>query len=316
MRNIKGSKVSKHSDDSKKDRWWPWLLLFLGVIILWGILWALSSWGYPKIEERGQFGDSFGGINALFAGLAFAGVICAILLQKKELELQRKELEETRAEIRGQKEQLQAQNQTLQKQNFESSFFQLLSMHGEIVNSMTIPNVLVNTSGFTLVPDDYCSRECFIPLFQKLREVYEVHAEQICASNNPEEARKFMYQWAKDKYEEFYRDLEPYVDHYFRHLYYVVNFVDQSDFSLEAKKFYTGLIRAQLSNEELGLLFYYGLSNRGADFRILIQNIALFEDIRFQANTEYINKVLMIGAHWSLYDPRAYGESVLNRWDG
>ena len=132
----------------------------------------------------------------------------------------------------------------------------------------------------------------------------------MCASSsNPEEAKELMYHWAKDKYEEFYRDLEPYVDRYFRHLYYIVNFVDQSDFSFEAKKSYTDLIRVQLSSDELGLLFYHGLSNRGADFRVLIEQVALFEDIRFQVNTEYVNKVLMTKEHRNLYAPGGYGES-------
>ena len=181
---------------------------------------------------------------------------------------------------------------------------------------MVIHSLHVAISGSNPISTEYKGRGCFKLLFQKLRDVYDVYNEQLNAGSNPDQTREFMYQWAKNKYEEFYRDLEPYVDHYFRHLYYMVNFVDQSDFSFEAKKSYTDLIRVQLSSEELGLLFYHGLSNRGADFRVLIQNIALFEDIRFQANTEYINKVLMIGTHRSLYDPRAYGESVLNRWDG
>ncbi len=130
------SSMSKTADDSERVRWWPW---FIGVIILWAvylsIIW-ISNW--PLEEKKGEFGDTFGALNALFAGLAFAGVIYAILLQQRELklqreelELQRKELEDTRAEIKGQKE-------TLQKQNFESSFFQLLGMHSEIVNSIVI----------------------------------------------------------------------------------------------------------------------------------------------------------------------------------
>ena len=43
-------------------------------------------------ETRGTFGDLFGGINAIFSGLAFAGVIITILMQMKELELTRIEL--------------------------------------------------------------------------------------------------------------------------------------------------------------------------------------------------------------------------------
>lgn len=56
---------------------------------------AIEDW-----ERRGQFGDMFGVVNALFAGLAFAGVIYTILLQRKELELQREELRLTRDELR------------------------------------------------------------------------------------------------------------------------------------------------------------------------------------------------------------------------
>lgn len=50
--------------------------------------------------EMGQFGDMFGAVNTLFSGLAFAGIIYTILLQRNELSLQRKELEDTRAELK------------------------------------------------------------------------------------------------------------------------------------------------------------------------------------------------------------------------
>jgi hypothetical protein len=56
---------------------------------------VLGDW-----PERGQFGDQFGAVNALFSGLAFAGVIVTILLQREELQLQRQELEQTREELR------------------------------------------------------------------------------------------------------------------------------------------------------------------------------------------------------------------------
>lgn len=51
------------------------------------------------MATRGQFGDIFGGINALFTGLAFAGVIYTVLLQRRELGLQRDELRLTRDEL-------------------------------------------------------------------------------------------------------------------------------------------------------------------------------------------------------------------------
>jgi hypothetical protein len=54
----------------------------------------------PSWEIRGQFGDLFGAVNALFSGLAFAGLIYTIQLQTRELDLQRQELQLQREEMR------------------------------------------------------------------------------------------------------------------------------------------------------------------------------------------------------------------------
>ena len=54
---------------------------------------------YPNLLTEARFQDLFAGITAFFSGLAFRGVVVAILLQKEELGLQRKELELTRMEL-------------------------------------------------------------------------------------------------------------------------------------------------------------------------------------------------------------------------
>ena len=59
-----------------------------------------------------MFGDSFGVLTSLFSGLAFAGLIWAIFLQKQELRLQRKELELTRKEFEGQRLQFKVNRLT------------------------------------------------------------------------------------------------------------------------------------------------------------------------------------------------------------
>ena len=91
---------------------------------------------YPPPSGSGEFGDMFGVVNALFSGLAFLGVIIAILLQKKELTLQREELEQTRGELAGQREQLALQSTTLRKQSFDNTFFQMLNLHHSIVDGI------------------------------------------------------------------------------------------------------------------------------------------------------------------------------------
>ena len=55
---------------------------------------SFSTW-----TDRASFGGMFGAVSSLFSGLALAGVVYAILLQRQELALQRQELELTRAEL-------------------------------------------------------------------------------------------------------------------------------------------------------------------------------------------------------------------------
>jgi hypothetical protein len=75
------------------------LAIVAGAVVAWAAFWYFvvnsSLAGWP---ERGLFGDMFGALNALFSGLAFAGVIYTILLQRTELELQRNEMSLARVE--------------------------------------------------------------------------------------------------------------------------------------------------------------------------------------------------------------------------
>lgn len=77
--------------------------LLYGLLVIISIIWLLSAILITKyfksLPSQGQFGDMFGAVNSLFSGLAFAGVIYTIYLQKKELSLQRLELIETRKEL-------------------------------------------------------------------------------------------------------------------------------------------------------------------------------------------------------------------------
>ena len=126
-------------------------IIALIIVILWGGSYLILYQVFPDLETSGLFGDTFGAIHSLFSALALAGVILAIFLQSRELELQRKDLKFTREEIRGQKEQFEGQkiqfesqklqfelqNETLIQQRFEITFFHLLTLHHEIVGSIT-----------------------------------------------------------------------------------------------------------------------------------------------------------------------------------
>ena len=78
--------------------------LLTKMIVLVLAIWILSTiliiFGLDNWSDRGTFGDLFGAVNALFSGLAFAGLIYTIVLQKKDLELQRSEIALNRAELK------------------------------------------------------------------------------------------------------------------------------------------------------------------------------------------------------------------------
>jgi hypothetical protein len=76
------------------------ILLLVGVVFLWMTYLIAMLAITDRWETRSQFGEAFGAIEALFSGLAFAGLIYTIALQRKELQLQRKELRLTRKELR------------------------------------------------------------------------------------------------------------------------------------------------------------------------------------------------------------------------
>jgi len=77
----------------------PWRL-FACIIVLWLAVGFVPVVLWGDVHAAAEFANTFGFVNALFAALAFGGVIWAIRLQTKELELQRQEIEETRDELR------------------------------------------------------------------------------------------------------------------------------------------------------------------------------------------------------------------------
>lgn len=98
-------------DDNK------FLRLTMGAV---AITWLGISFGVylvmPGWTERGQFGDMFGAVNALFSGLAFAGLLYTIVLQQKQLSMQRDELGLQRDELRMQREEMAASRGEMESQ--------------------------------------------------------------------------------------------------------------------------------------------------------------------------------------------------------
>ncbi len=98
------------------------LLIFTLVLGLFGcyagfMLWVTRGVELSSVDNMGVFGDSFGMITSLFSGLAFAGLILTVLLQREELRESR---------------------EIFRKQKFEDAFYRLLDFYQRNLNGIQV----------------------------------------------------------------------------------------------------------------------------------------------------------------------------------
>jgi hypothetical protein len=276
-------------------------LAFVIVVSLWGLSW----WGISNfIEEptnQGTFGDMFGAVNALFSGLAFAGLIATLLYQKNELKLQREELKLTREELQGQRKEFEEQNKTMKRQRFENTFFNMLSLQQEIVANLSY-EYYVNPN---ICPPNVPAEQFYYNSPKGLlhgREVFEGMYKRAIIDYNGRRYADGLYNIFKNFGHLAYSNIKATTrfDHCFRHLYRIYKYVDTSDLITKEERYdYACIIRSQLSDYELVMLFYNCLTTNGREkFKPLIEKYAIFNNLR--------EELLANAAHKELYAETAY----------
>lgn len=246
--------------------------IFFGVIAFAILSVALSGFiiynSFCNGPDRGTFGDMFGMINSLFSGLAFAGIVYTILLQRIDLELQRDEISRSTNELEGQR-------LALDRQNFENKYFQMINLHHQIVNE---------------IHENWQHDKT--PFYNDKREIFGNAATWIMKLYDNKEAYKefqgierlvLIYQ------NEVYSKHRAVFGHYFRNLFHIVKFVAETK-ELETiekgenpnvRYDYIKILRAQLSSYEILLLAYNGLTHYGKAFRENINKYKLLKNIDF-----------------------------------
>ena len=257
----------------------------------------------PDGNTRGTFGDQFGAVNALFSGLAFAGLIYTIVLQRRDLELQRDDLklqrEElilNRKEMEEQTAEFEKQNETLRIQRFEHTFFNMLSQFQEVVKSLSV------TYGKDGKVYEASGREVFKVAFT----MAHVHVEMPEGDKN---TRSYYGMSKAIKAEQLVgycrADIPTIFDHYFRLLYRILKFVRDTplitDFDIEYE--YISMLRALLSRYELVWLYYNGLSAYGVQkLKPLIERYAMLKNLR--------EDLLVEGVDIGRYEDSAYNKTT------
>ena len=262
----------------------------VGIVIFVGSF-VLFSY-HQRYDSSAPIDDSkFSNLGSLVGGVAgalwsFVGVILFYLSlqsQRKELRLQREELELTRKELSGQREQMTHQTFTGARQRFENTFFQFLNTHNSMVGAMELK------SYNTLF--EYHGKNCFKEFVHRLRVA--VFAKKLLDPHRPSISEMI------NSYNVFFEENENDLGHYFRNLYHIMKFIDETEI-IDRKDVYSDFIRGQLSNFELVVLFYNCLTPFGFEkFKPLIEKYALLKNLN--------KKLLFSDDHIHAYANSAFG---------
>lgn len=280
--NIEFEKLQQHEkeveqDIKKVDTQISFYLKFAWVLI--GVGFVFGLFGIfchflPFDLKLNEFGDYTGGVVAStwsLAGLfiiyvAFLGQKQQILHQKMELKYNQFEVKATRKELEGQKEQMIEQNKTLKQQRFETTFFQMLNLHHKIVDTVEIidqsSQKIYGRKGFKFVFDSFRSAVFSNPLTYD--QIIQIYINQY---------ENYQYSFS----------------HYFRNLYRIIKFIDESD--VDEKQRYSDILRAQLSPQEMLMIFYNGLTYYGDQkMKPLIEKYEILKNMPQRSLIEFDHK--------------------------
>lgn len=190
---------------------------------------------------------------------ALAKQVEALKIQTNEFRLQKDELIESRKVFI-------EQSKTLKKQQFESTFFSMLKMYSD--------NIRILNSRYSN-GEDY-----FIEFIKKL-------SSKVNISNKP----LINHKETLENYNELFFDCKDDISHYFRIVYRLVKFIDNSTMTDDDKKMYSKILRSQFSEKELLILYYNSYTVFGTKFYPLILKYNLLKHLPNDSKIEFKNLV-------------------------
>jgi hypothetical protein len=270
-------------------------LVFIPVLFTW------SNISWISFKETGPIGDTIGGITAPFIG--FGGSILVYLALKAQIDANTKI-----------QDQFNEQKKNDYKQNFENTFFNLLSIHHQIIQDIDyyLDSIYVYKEKnyrsifhkTNFIEDKITkSRDVFKNSF-KLLYMFMKHDADSLLNKKPEREEILQAIFLmnginyvtkngvnintklNEIYHSFYIKYDTDFGHYFRNLYRLVKIVDEKNFDsnliedYKIKYSYTSIVRSQLSDAEIKWLFFNCLSEKGFQkFKPLIEKYTLLKNI-------------------------------------
>ncbi|MBO6524255.1 MAG: hypothetical protein JJ971_10550 [Balneolaceae bacterium] len=223
------------------------LLVVIGFYILYFHNFEITS----QNEDWGNFGSFVGGVaGALFS---FLTILLLVVTFKK-------------------------QNESFKQSQFESSFFEMLRLNRNLIEKIEYkdPQERINRKGLIYI--DYLSEQ--LNQFFSTNHISDNSRRQIISGKfQKKDLQQHLQDEVNSIYKSFYKGKESILGHYFRSLYHILKFVEESEISNKEK--YSSFVQAFLTDSELHILFYNGISDFGIDkFHNLIDKFSLLENIK------------------------------------
>lgn len=244
---------------------------------------------YTYLGDLGPIGDWFGGSSTpLFTLASFFILVAALIAQMLELRA-------TRQEFSKQNETFTEQNKLISVQRFESTFFQMVSLYNEIVNSFSgMDNTNKEVSGREQLgvvqkhfEDKFKTKVLNIYGIEKGLYLSQKIREDILTSQMQLED-PFVYSAFSESYDVFYngegkdQGKEQMIGHYLRNLFNILRWVHFSEAikTYDEKMDYIRIIRAQLSSHELKIIYYNCMYHEGYRMKALADTYDLFDNLK------------------------------------
>jgi hypothetical protein len=255
--------------------------------------WVINkSWSWGDGQNTSAISDTIGGITGAIVG--FIGVILTFLafyIQYQANQVQINALNE-------QKKSAEQQEKQILLQQFENNFFELLKLHRENVSELNYRdnegrNVIIKIvneffeilqalTDSNIIADNHLDEQdlaniaytiLFFGTDETVADVLENRFFDKYSSINDQiqsfiqDLRKKENPYSFDNY--YFLGHQSRLGHYFRHLRRVVTFVHRNSFlTAKQKREYMRILRAQLSNHEQIILFFYSISDLGLKWEL------------------------------------------------
>jgi len=249
-------------------------LIWIGIAIIVVITSGYILYKSDLIQYAGDYGQFVGGLTGSF--WALAGVMLfyeALKYQRTEMKMQRHELELQRFVQIQQNDLFKQQNQLVEIQTFEGTLFNLINLLNQIDDNVELEVREIGKDGKTSA-NKIIGRDCFYDYYNLYKKIFNYSFENIHYDNFNPDSLKLVVEYS---FRLFYEEHQTTLGHYFRTLTNLLRFIDK--IVIKNKTFYMELILSQLSNYELAMLHFIGLSEKFNDLKPMIENFGLLCDV-------------------------------------